>query len=69
MSRDNNKWPHIMRVCFGILMILIYLGMGVLMLMNFFRWSQPGIAYGLGALFIIYGIYRGIRQFKGLDYN
>ena len=43
--------------------------MGVLMLMNFFQWDTPAVYYSLGALFVVYGIYRGYRQFKGMDYN
>lgn len=69
MDNKKSKTPHILRILFGMLMVAIYLGMGVLMLINFFEWSSPAVYYSLGGLFIVYGIYRGYRQFKGLDYN
>lgn len=69
MNKNTSKAPISARWIFGILMILIYLGMGVLMLLNFFQWDSPVLYYSLGALFIVYGIYRGYRQFKGMDYN
>lgn len=69
MDKKENKASHILKITFGILMVLIYIGMGILMLINFFAWDNSTIAYGLGGLFVIYGIYRGYRQFKGLDYK
>lgn len=59
----------IMRTIFGILMIVVYVGMGVLLLINFFDWT-PGWAiprYVVGIMLIIYGIYRAWRQYKGID--
>ena len=64
-----NNTPHILRILFGIMMIVIYVGMGVLMLINFFEWDNPTVYYSIGTLLVIYGIYRGYRQYKGLDYN
>lgn len=60
-----------MRNIFGIIMILIYIGMGVLFYINFFGFSQSWewFRWVGGSLFIIYGIWRGYRQFKGIDYN
>ena len=69
MDNRGNKPPHIMRILFGILMVFIYLGMGGLMLFNFFNWSEPALYYPIGGLLVVYGIYRGYRQYKGLDYN
>ncbi len=69
MDNRGNKPPHIMRILFGILMVFIYLGMGGLMLINFFNWSEPALYYPIGGLLVVYGIYRGYRQYKGLDYN
>lgn len=69
MDNRGNKPPHIMRILFGILMVFIYLGMGGLMLINFFNWSEPALYYTIGGLLVVYGIYRGYRQYKGLDYN
>ena len=38
------------------------------MLLNYFGIKQY-IAVFLGVLFIVYGIFRGYRQFKGMDYT
>lgn len=68
-SENRNKTPQTMRNIFGVVMILIYLGMGVLFLMNFFQFTGAWEILRLvgGVLFIVYGIWRGYRQFKGID--
>ena len=60
--------PRLMRTIFGIFMVLVYVGMGVLLFINFFGWggSFAWVRYVMGALFIIYGIWRGYRQAKGI---
>lgn len=69
MDNENKKQPLTIRFLFGVLMAIIYLGMGVLMLINFFNWTTPWTYYSLGVLFILYGIYRAWRQIKGKGYN
>lgn len=61
--------PSAMRTIFGIIMIIVYVGMGILFLINFFQWqaSFSWVRWIGGALFIVYGIWRGIRQFWGID--
>ena len=74
-SRNNDEQsrsvvPSTMRVIFGIIMIIVYVGMGVLLLLNYFQWTGTlltWLRYIGGILFIIYGIWRAIRQFWGLD--
>lgn len=63
--------PQIMRNVFGIFMILVYIGMGILLFMNFFQFdaSFAWVRYVGGVLFILYGFWRGYRQFKGIDSN
>jgi hypothetical protein len=60
--------PKGMKYIFGIFMIIIYLGMGYLMFVNFFDWTEDfaWARYSLGTLFILYGFWRGYRQFKGM---
>ena len=61
--------PSTMRIVFGIIMIIVYVGMGVLLLINFFDWHTPLLTWLRwigGILFIIYGIWRAIRQFGAL---
>lgn len=57
-------------LAFGIFMIIVYVGVGVLLLINFFNWSDGWTAarYIVGILLIIYGVFRGIRQFLGIGY-
>ncbi len=73
MPTEQDNKPSVastMRVVFGIFMIIIYVGMGVLLLINFFDWG-PGIwqwlRWGGGILFVVYGIWRAYRQFRGID--
>jgi len=72
MDTDNNspRTPQLWRNIFGIFMIIIYVGMGVLLLCNFFDWMDGGwswLRWTGGTLFIVYGIWRAYRQFKGID--
>jgi cytochrome c biogenesis protein CcdA len=73
MERENDNHPSIpsiMRTIFGIIMIIVYVGMGILLLINFFDWTDGVFYYlriGGGILFIVYGIWRAIRQFRGYD--
>lgn len=64
--RPNNM----MRTIFGIIMIIVYVGMGVLFLIDFFNWGQFSwgwTRYIVGIVLIIYGGWRAYRQFKGID--
>ena len=75
MTRDNNEdrpsmVPSTRRVVFGIIMIIVYVGMGVLLLINYFQWNTPVLTWLRwigGIMFILYGIWWGIRQFWGID--
>lgn len=72
MSEFNNPQsaqPKLARTIFGIVMICIYVGMGVLLFINFFNFSEDWawFRWVAGVLFILYGIWRGIRQFCHLD--
>lgn len=65
----SNKAATVSRAIFGIIMIVIYVGMGILLLINFFDWgaSWRWATICLGILFVIYGFWRAYRQFKGID--
>lgn len=59
-----------MRVVFGIIMIIVYIGMGVLFFCNFFDWdTQPWatLRWVFGGILVLYGVWRAYRQFKGID--
>ncbi|MCM1036037.1 MAG: hypothetical protein NC406_01760 [Bacteroides sp.] len=53
-------------VTFGIFMVIIYVGMGVLLLINFFDWSTDWAwtRYIVGIVLIVYGFFRAWRQYK-----
>ncbi|MDE7387645.1 MAG: hypothetical protein K2M97_00165 [Muribaculaceae bacterium] len=72
-DRRHPGTPQVMRNVFGIFMIIIYIGMAVLLLLNFFEWPETtGWLWGrytAAVLFMCYGVWRGIRQFKGIDSN
>lgn len=57
-------------LAFGIFMIIVYVGVGILLILNFFNWdsSFTWVRWLLGVVLIIYGIFRGYRQFRGSDY-
>lgn len=63
--------PSLMQYLFGIFMIVVYVGMGVLLLIGFFGeptnmlWKVCN--YAVGVILIIYGIWRAIRLIFGLD--
>lgn len=68
----TNNTPKIARMIFGIFMIIIYVGMGILLLVNFFGWesgSWEWLRWTGGVLLILYGIWRAYRQFAGIDSN
>ena len=65
----GSKANIIMRSIFGIIMIVIYVGMGVLLLINYFNWGGDWAwtRYVVGVVLIIYGFWRAYRQVSGID--
>ena len=70
-SNENKekKTPMSLRVLFGLMMVFVYVGLGLLILLNFFGWSSELACRLVGSLLILYGIFRGYRHIKGKDYN
>lgn len=58
-----------MRAVFALIMIVVYIGVGVLLLINFFQWSESiaWIRWIIGIVLIIYGGFRAYRYFAGVD--
>lgn len=56
----------ILGVTFGIFMVIIYVGMGVLLLINFFNWTNDWAwtRWVVGIALIVYGFFRAYRQYK-----
>lgn len=73
MSNDSTpakKSGSILRVGFGIFMIVVYVGMGIALLCDAFPWISGDWAWlrwTAGIVLIIYGVFRGYRQFVGVD--
>ncbi len=57
------------KVFFGIFMVFVYLGMAVLMAINFFDWSNTAlwtfVRWLFAVIFGAYGLYRCYREIKG----
>lgn len=68
-STSGTGTPAVMRSIFGIIMIIVYVGMGVLLLINYFGWEGDWAwtRYVVGVMLIIYGVWRAFRQIKGID--
>lgn len=67
-NRKGNQLPKGARIIFGIFMILVYLGMGTLFLMGYFKQILPEMIGNIvGVLLAIYGLWRGYRLFKGMN--
>lgn len=68
--RKQTGTPQTMRNIFGIIMIIVYIGMGILCFCGVFDWltgSWAWLRWVAGALFVVYGIWRAYRQFAGID--
>jgi len=69
-AQRNSGTPKTMQNVFGIIMIVVYLGMSVLFFCGFFDILFPTwgwVRWAGGALFLVYGLWRGYRQFAGID--
>ena len=68
---EDKRRPQPLRLVYGIFMILIYIGMGVLCLINFFGAPETGgwilANHVVGVMLIIYGFWRGYRLYAGID--
>ena len=72
---DDERRPAIgssnktMRAIFAIIMIIVYIGVGVLMLINFFQWdaSIDWMRWIIGIVLIVYGVFRAYRYLAGID--
>ncbi|MDE7152926.1 MAG: hypothetical protein K2O00_00605 [Muribaculaceae bacterium] len=64
---EERRKPNVMNIIFGVIMIVIYVGMGVLLLCTQFFANVitiDWIRYLLGSVFIVYGFWRAYRQFR-----
>lgn len=68
-EQQTNRTSQLFRMIFGIIMVIIYVGMGILLFFNFFQWGEnwAWLRWIGAVLFTVYGIWRAYRQFKGID--
>lgn len=66
-ENGNNGAPKGARIAFGILMILIYVGVGLLFIFNVFDIINITVSIIIGAILILYGIFRAYRLYKGVQ--
>lgn len=64
---NDNPVPKGMRLWFGIFMILIYLGVGLLFIFNCFSIDNRAISCVVGGILCAYGVWRGYRLYKGIN--
>lgn len=65
---DNTPMsPKPMRVLFGIFMVIIYLGVGLLFIFDVFNIDNKTISIIVGALLCLYGVWRGYRLYHGTN--
>jgi hypothetical protein len=59
------------RIAFGIFMVIVYIGMGILCMTNWFNYPEtPSWTIGrwiVGTVLVIYGFWRAYRQYAGID--
>lgn len=67
-ERENATPNSVMGAIFGIIMIIVYVGVGVLLLINYFQWDADWAwtRYVVGIMLIIYGLFRAYRAAKGI---
>lgn len=53
------------RLAFGILMICVYIGVGLLFFFNVLNIDNYTISCIIGGLLCAYGVWRGVRLYKG----
>lgn len=66
----KSQTPTPMRTLFGIIMIVVYVGMGVALLCGAFSWISGDwdwLRWTAGSVLCVYGVFRAWRQFKGID--
>lgn len=68
-TRTGHTPNKLMRGLFALIMVIVYIGMGILLLINFFNWTESiaWLRWIIGIVLIIYGIFRAWRQWAGID--
>lgn len=73
MSKNKSGFEvsKIIRYFFGVFMMLFYIAMGIVLIGNYLNLPENDYSwtrYLVGVILIVYGVWRGYRQFTGRDY-
>lgn len=66
-DNNGNGTPKGARLIFGIFMVIVYIGVGILFFTNVFAIDNETISYVIGGLLCLYGLWRGYRLYKGMN--
>lgn len=64
---NENPTPKGGRLIFGIFMVIVYVGVGLLFFFDVFNIDNAVVSYIVGGLLCLYGIWRGYRLYKGMN--
>ena len=68
MENDNmNNLPKGGRLIFGIFMIIVYVGVGLLFIFDVFNIDNVAISASVGGVLCAYGVWRGYRLWRGYN--
>lgn len=69
MERDDNmnNMPKGGRLIFGIFMILVYVGVGLLFIFDVFNIDNVAVSASVGGVLCAYGVWRGYRLYRGMN--
>lgn len=59
--------PKGARLVFGVFMVLIYIGVGILFFLDVFQIDNMTVNIIIGTLLCIYGVFRAYRLYKGVN--
>lgn len=62
-SRENDG--KLGRLIYGIFMVIVYIGVGILFFVDFFHIDNNTISYTVGGLLCAYGLFRAYRLYIG----
>ncbi len=67
MENGNNygNMPKGGRLIFGIFMVIVYVAVGILFITDIFYIDNTAITLTVGIVLCVYGVWRGIRLYKG----
>ncbi|MDE7381725.1 MAG: hypothetical protein K2N03_06320 [Muribaculaceae bacterium] len=66
-GNNGNNGGKTARLIFGIFMILVYIGVGICFILNYFNIDNTAISATVGGILCAYGVWRGYRLFRGLN--